>query len=268
MDQITPDIGSRLRVAREERGLTLRDVANVTKISTTALHAIEHNEFARLPGGVFRRAYVRAFAAEVGLNGDELAREYRAQFEIEVPVGPLVLHTASPDRPPRFLRWLAVAASAGIVLMGILTLLTLQGRPPLADAQWAGAAADPVEGLAVSDEEANDRDGVALASTTVVETNARPLRLEIRADGPCWVSAAADGERVIYRLMRTGDRAVVEAWRAITFRVGDAGVVAYRINGVPGRQLGGTGEAVTVRITDETLGTLQVEATGARHDVM
>ena len=92
MEQITTDIGSRLRQAREQRGLTIRDIANTTKISTAALNAIEHNDFARLPGGVFRRAYVRAFAAEVGLDADELTREYRARFETEIPAGPLPPH--------------------------------------------------------------------------------------------------------------------------------------------------------------------------------
>jgi cytoskeletal protein RodZ len=84
MEHITTDIGSRIRQAREQRGLTIRDIANTTKISTAALNAIEHNDFARLPGGVFSRAYVRAFATEVGLDADELTREYRARVEIEI----------------------------------------------------------------------------------------------------------------------------------------------------------------------------------------
>lgn len=53
MDQIATDIGSRLRQAREKRGLTLRDIATTTEISMTALAAIEHNDFARLHSGVF-----------------------------------------------------------------------------------------------------------------------------------------------------------------------------------------------------------------------
>jgi cytoskeletal protein RodZ len=68
MDQTAIDIGSRLRQAREQRGLTLRDIAATTKISVLALVAIEQNAFDRLPGGVFRRGYVKAFAAEVGFG--------------------------------------------------------------------------------------------------------------------------------------------------------------------------------------------------------
>src|SRR3989304_6323930 len=70
----------------------IRPREHLKQISMTALAAIEHNDFARLPGGVFRRAYVRAFAAEVGLNADELVREYRARFETELAAGPLLRH--------------------------------------------------------------------------------------------------------------------------------------------------------------------------------
>jgi cytoskeletal protein RodZ len=78
-------IGSRIRQAREQRGLTLQHIASTTKISITALKAIERNDFEHLPGGVFNRAYVRACATEVGLNPDEIVREYRARFEPELP---------------------------------------------------------------------------------------------------------------------------------------------------------------------------------------
>ncbi|MGE3490069.1 MAG: helix-turn-helix domain-containing protein [Vicinamibacterales bacterium] len=78
------NIGARLRHAREQRGLSLRDVANRTKLSIIALRAIERNDFGALPGGLFPKAYVRMLAAELGLNANELAREYVEQFEPEI----------------------------------------------------------------------------------------------------------------------------------------------------------------------------------------
>ena len=121
MDHIATDIGSRLRQAREARGLTLGDIAAATKISMTALVAMEHNEFARLPGGVFRKAYVKAFAAEVGLNADELARQYFTTFETE-PAGPLLRHAA--ERTPRLFRHplSAISAIVGFLIFGWLIL--------------------------------------------------------------------------------------------------------------------------------------------------
>lgn len=78
------NIGARLRLAREQRGLSLRDLANRTKLSIIALRAIERNDFGALPGGLFPKAYVRMLAAELGLDANELAREYVEQFEPEI----------------------------------------------------------------------------------------------------------------------------------------------------------------------------------------
>src|SRR5688572_15490370 len=65
---LTDDIGARLRRAREQRRWSLPDVAKRTKLSIDVLQAIERNDFASLPGGMFRKAYVRMLAVEVGLD--------------------------------------------------------------------------------------------------------------------------------------------------------------------------------------------------------
>ena len=116
------DIGSRLHDARRTRGLTLRDIASTTKISMAALVAMESNDFGRLPGGVFRKAYVRAFAAEVGLNGEELAAEYEAAFE------------STPSGPGQLLH-LSAAQRVGVVIAGVLLagLLVMECARLLAD---------------------------------------------------------------------------------------------------------------------------------------
>lgn len=85
------DIGARLRRAREQRGLSLRDLANRTKLTMIALRAIERNDFGTLPGGLFPKAYIRMLAGELGLDASELAREYVEQFETEIV----------PTPPPR-----------------------------------------------------------------------------------------------------------------------------------------------------------------------
>jgi cytoskeleton protein RodZ len=75
------DIGGRVRLAREQRGLTLADASRVTKLPTAVLQAIEHNDFARLPAGMYRKAYLRTFAGEVGLDPREIAADYETQYE-------------------------------------------------------------------------------------------------------------------------------------------------------------------------------------------
>lgn len=77
------EVGHQLSTARQQRGLTLDDVSRTTKIPVSILEAIERNDTARLPQGFFTRAFVRAYAHEVGVNADDLLDN--ANLE-EVPV--------------------------------------------------------------------------------------------------------------------------------------------------------------------------------------
>jgi len=77
------DFGARLRRAREARGISLRQIAAVTKISAGALEALERNDISRLPGGIFSRAIVRSYASEVGLDPEGTVRDFIARFPHE-----------------------------------------------------------------------------------------------------------------------------------------------------------------------------------------
>ena len=79
------DVGVRLRNAREARNLTLRDISDATKVPVRVLDAMERNDRARLPHEFFTRGFVRAYAAEVGLDAEETAEDYAAQFMKETP---------------------------------------------------------------------------------------------------------------------------------------------------------------------------------------
>jgi transcriptional regulator with XRE-family HTH domain len=63
-----------LRRARQARGLTLQDVAAVTKLSPRVLTTIELGAFEALPPGVMGRAHIRAYARAVGLDPDDVLR--------------------------------------------------------------------------------------------------------------------------------------------------------------------------------------------------
>ena len=74
------DFGSRMRHAREQRGVSLRQIAEATKISVSQLEALERNDISRLPGGIFSRAFVRSYAAEVGVDPEQTVRDFLSQF--------------------------------------------------------------------------------------------------------------------------------------------------------------------------------------------
>jgi transcriptional regulator with XRE-family HTH domain len=70
--------GDKFRNMREKKGISLDDVSNVTKISSRMLQAIEQENFDQLPGGVFNRGFIRAYAKHLGLNDEEAVTDYLA----------------------------------------------------------------------------------------------------------------------------------------------------------------------------------------------
>src|SRR5207249_2391723 len=73
---MTESIGEKQRLARETRGIALRDISENTRISMRYLEAIETNDYRRLPGGIFNRSFIRAYAKFVGFDEQEAIEEY------------------------------------------------------------------------------------------------------------------------------------------------------------------------------------------------
>ena len=69
-------IGEQLRLAREGRGIPLREISDQTRISMHYLEAIESNDYKRLPGGIFNRSFVKAYARYVGYDEKEAIEGY------------------------------------------------------------------------------------------------------------------------------------------------------------------------------------------------
>jgi cytoskeleton protein RodZ len=253
------DFGGKLRQARERRGISLRQIASNTKISTAALEALERNDISRLPGGIFSRAFVRSYAVEVGLDPDETVREFLERFDAEPPptVEQLVLPEAESDFESR-------QRMAGVVLMLVVVSLVVVAAIAYVMLGRTGSSvpepASPSAAIAGAD------DGSAAEAPVAVETAAPPaeppaavpppsqgFRLELHPAGPCWISLSVDGERILARVVDAGERLTYQVRRQAVIDVGDAGVFEYTLNGREGRSLGGAGQVRTARITPDTL---------------
>src|SRR5262245_20660126 len=105
------NIGGQLRQAREQRGLTLRDVSRVTKVPIAALDALERGDSERLARGIFTRGFVRAFAAQVGLDPERTVIDYLEQFRVEPPASPPEPKTIGAAR-----RWNLVPAMVLLIV--------------------------------------------------------------------------------------------------------------------------------------------------------
>ena len=72
--------GEMLRRQRERRGIALKTVADQTKIGVTLLVALERGDCSKWPGGIYSRAWIRAYAAAIGLDSDDIGAQFNRLF--------------------------------------------------------------------------------------------------------------------------------------------------------------------------------------------
>jgi len=118
------DFSAQLKQTREQRGISLRQISTTTKISVGALEALERGDFSRLPGGIFSRAFVRAYASEVGLDPDQTVDQFLLEYEqyansVEESAVPEVTadDRAFLERQRRAARWLRGILIALVLLV-------------------------------------------------------------------------------------------------------------------------------------------------------
>jgi cytoskeletal protein RodZ len=118
-------IGEQLRLAREERGMGLREISDQTKISVPQLEAIESNDYKRLPGGVFNRSFVKAYARCVGYDEKQAVEGYTRYMREQGDSGDEVASTpfhskVYTDTPATRSPILTVVLA--ILILGLLTV--------------------------------------------------------------------------------------------------------------------------------------------------
>lgn len=253
------DFGAHLKQARERRGISLRQIASSTKISTVALDALERGDFSKLPGGIFSRAFVRAYAIEVGLEPDDTLAEF------DKALGTFVDQSDDDANRPevtaddrQFLEQQRKAAIALRIVLVVLAVLIIAAivwwRFVWSVRSTALVVPVPQEIVATPEPPAAQ---VAPTSATGSAEAAAALVVEIETTGACWVQVLADGVSVLSREMNNGAREVVQANRELTLQFGSAGLVRWTINGKPGRPLGRPGDVRTILLTPSNVADFQ-----------
>ena len=199
-----PSFGEQLRQARESQNITLQEIAATTKISSRALQALESEQFDQLPGGVFNKGFVRAYARYVGLDEEKMLAAYVAAAKpeaSETDMQTVSSQIAAAKGPPKESR------IGGSTLMGVLAIIVavalgglwfrehrrevreqaeIQAAPPAAPA--AAATQTPPPAPEAAQPEAGAMEGAAPGATgetspaatpagTVANSNAAPNSL-------------------------------------------------------------------------------------------
>src|SRR5947207_1493521 len=85
-----------LHDARVQRGIPLASIACITRLSPHIVDALDSGQFSTLPAGIYARAYVRAFAAAVGLEGDRALATLEGQLPVAAELSPAILEQLQP----------------------------------------------------------------------------------------------------------------------------------------------------------------------------
>jgi cytoskeleton protein RodZ len=269
-DRTPDDFGSRLRETRERSGITLRQIANATKISVAALEALERNDVSRLPGGIFSRAFVRSYAVEIGLDPEKTIKEFIAQFPRDESV---TAGHAAVDQVEDRQAHESEQRVASTVLKLVLVSLPLAGVVLYWAASGSRRDEPPAAAPAASDVRPDTRGAFPApppgASGPVVDPTAMPatepapppaapaidpadeLTVAVDAVRACWVQALNDGQPGIQRMLSAGEREVMNVRRELVLTVGDASAITLTLNGQPARGLGSEGNVVTIRLSPD-----------------
>jgi cytoskeletal protein RodZ len=265
--------GSRLKQEREKRGITLDAVALSTKIGTRFLRALEEEHFDQLPGGIFNRGFVRAYARCVGLDEDQTVADYllasgEAQpkkTEVTEPVQPISPKESVPKirKPKEVLAervepqpedsgdasnfpWVPVASAIILVVLSLAVWRFLT-RPSSSGSADTSAPATKTS-TQIPQSSAAQTATTAPASTVVPNASPAPATFSVRikASEDSWVSVTADGKPVFEDTMEELAEKSLEAHSEMVVRVGNLGGLDFWFNGTKLPLQGEEGEVKTL----------------------
>lgn len=247
--------GARLKDAREQRGVSLRQIAGATRISMTALEALERDDYSRLPGGIFSRAFIRAYAVEVGLDPEATVAEFLTEFgrhereAATVMARPEVTEEdrAFLERQRQARRVFSIVAA--IVVIAVIAVVLWQGQRLLQEFSPAPRPVIPkVEPRALEPPPA-----ATPTTDQLPPSDVGPLTIEFSVTADCAVQVSADGVTVFSRTMRAGDRGKVPAQRDLVVQVDNAGAFIWSINSRPAKSLGALRDKGRAHVTPATV---------------
>ncbi len=241
-DHRTLDPASRLRLAREQKGLSHRQVAEATKLSVRHIELLEKGSLSGLPDGIYRRSIIKAVAREVGLNPDQLLSEFTSLNPDDLQSPPSVV-LAEPKAATSFNRVLTLVSAALPMVAGILYFGLPLTRAMVADAprpvqrerriEQARAEIVPVGGF---------------TEAPVTASRPVPVVVTLTITSRCQLRIVADGNEIVGRTMEQGETLPIELGEELLLLGDNASAVQFSINGQAGRQLGEPGDVLSARI--------------------
>jgi len=236
-------VGDTLREERERRGLKVEEVAAATRIARHHIEAIERGQFDSVPGGAYRRSFLRQYAHLLGLNEHEIILSFLGQYQepaLELPKPPRERHAA-----PLGLLWVPTAIAA---LLGIYNLWhrDLSALPQTAKVNKM-ATATPPSGHADRVQESPAESPAAPPALEPAAVSA--VHVGLSTIEPVWILVKCDGLESYSGTLEKSSVKQFDADKKMTALVGNAGGLRFSINGKNYGPMGIHGEILLLEFT-------------------
>jgi hypothetical protein len=238
------DPAARLRIAREAKGLSARQVAEATKLSVRAIESLERDCLRELPEGIYRRSIVKAVAREVGLNPDQILNEFASLHPDDLPATPTVVMAAEPKASSSVHKFLALFSAALPLIGGVIYFAMPITRTMVADTSSKPAV--QIEHVQPATAEVIPVGGFAPAAAEAPRP--APVVVTLTISSRCQLRVVADGNEIIGRTVEQGETLPFELGGELVLLGDNASAVQFSINGQAGRMFGEPGDVLSARI--------------------
>lgn len=222
-----PSLGEELKKAREERGVTLRNISEATHIGMRFLQAIENDTYNQLPGGIFNRSFVRKYAKHVGLDEEQVVARYDQQF------------AEKGGEPPKtyanYMEGFEERSSSSRFWLPALIFMILCAGAYAAYQYSANTADDPKADASAGSTPASTPSATPVETPTPTPeatSELRELRLRVAATGgSCWIRVKADNASSQEQTLQAGEVLDFVATEKLTVDLGNVQAVSLELNG-------------------------------------
>ena len=228
-------IGNYLRREREIRKISLREVANHTRVREHLLKAIEEDQFQLLPSATYIKGFLLTYANYIGLDPNDVIRRYENFLK-----GEPVRHTEVP--PEKKILWNRkhLLMIGGVIVASLIALYF-----------FLYLSKPAVESISVkpkTEETLTSPPSPQITGTTSVAEE-EPLSLQLKAVEKTWVRIQVDGQPEQEMILKPGEGGSHRGLKQIRLLVGNAGGLDLVFNERPLERFGKSGEVVTLTFT-------------------
>ncbi|MCL6448506.1 MAG: DUF4115 domain-containing protein [Armatimonadetes bacterium] len=243
------EIGETFKQARKERGLSLEEIAEKTKIRRRYLEAIEEENFGLLPGRVYVKGFLRSYAKFLGLSPEPLVALYEERYPGEQPAAVAAEVPVRKEKKVHSrgkpLIYVFLAAVLCLVAFGLYAWRAGTLSSQVSDDARAPGNADgrdfPGPVYVPPDRPASPSVSPVLEDNT--SSQGVNLVLDVVQDS-CWMRVVVDGETKFEGELTARQARTFSGKERIKVKLGNAGAVQVQVNGRNLGYLGGRGEVV------------------------